>query len=174
MIIAFAPFRGEGTIPLQAEGFREMNRDAAFALAMLIFSGIAFAETFRFPEGSPFRVGPEVYPRYVLAVLGGLSALLLGRSLASGIAMRWADFDGPAFVEHYWRSAAIFAIFGIYAVFLPVAGFPVATAVFLSVLQVLLAPRLTPIRLALILALSIGATALTFFVFTEVLRVFLP
>ena len=152
-----------------------MNRDTAFALGILVFTGIAFAETFRFPEGSPLRVGPEVYPRVILAVLGGLSALLLVRSLASRSATgSFARFEPSAFLARYWRSAAIFVIFGIYAALLPIIGFPVATTIFLIVLQLLLAPRITARSLVLILAIGVGATGFVYVVFTEVLRVFLP
>lgn len=152
-----------------------MNRDTAFALGMLIFTAVAFAETFRFPEGSPFRVGPAVYPRYILAVTGGLSAILLVRSLVNGGTLGGLSrFDSKAFLAHYWRSGAIFAIFAVYAAVLPIIGFPIATAVFLIVLQLLLTPLITVGRLALIGAIGIGATGFIYVVFTEVLRIFLP
>lgn len=154
-----------------------MNRDAAFALSMLVLSGIFFAETFSFREGSRFSVGAAVYPRYVLAVLAGLSAILLVRSVAgrnrlSEISL--AGFDFPTLVSRYWRTVAIFASFALYAGFLPVIGFPAATVIFLVALQLILAGRLDPRTIALILAIAVGATGFVYVIFTEVLRVVLP
>lgn len=154
-----------------------MNRDAAFALCMLLLSGIFFAETFNFREGSRFSVGPEVYPRYVLGVLGVLSALLLVRSLVGrsrGSEFSLSGIDLPSMVSKYWRTLAIFGIFGLYAGFLRIIGFPLATVIFLIALQLILMPRLTARNLVVIFVIAVGATGFVYVIFTEVLRVFLP
>ena len=154
-----------------------MNRDAAFALGMLVLSGIFFAETFSFGEGSRFSVGAAVYPRYVLAVLAGLSAILLVRSVAGRNRLSEtgpAGFDFPTLVSRYWRTVAIFASFALYAGFLPVIGFPATTVIFLVALQLILAARLDPRTIAVILTIAVGATGFVYVIFTEVLRVFLP
>lgn len=154
-----------------------MPRDIAFALGMLVLSGIFFVETFNFREGSRFSVGPEVYSRYVLGVIIALSTILLVKSLLSrstGSGITFSGSDIPSLLSKYWRTVAIFGTFAVYAYFLPVFGFPVVTAIFLTGLQLILTPRLTARNLTVTLVIALGATGFIYIIFTEVLHVFLP
>lgn len=152
-----------------------MTRNIALSLGMLVFCALMYWETFNFPEASRFRAGPEVFPRFILLIIAGLSAILLIRSLVTERhSLKNVEFDFRVFAREYWLVIALFALFGVYVVALTVVGFVPATLVFLMAGQIMIARRTDAKTLGIAAAVTIFATLSISYIFSQVLRIWLP
>jgi hypothetical protein len=144
-------------------------------VALLAVSLGLFFEARAIPTSRFEVLGAGAFPMLVHACL---SLLLIGsivgsvRKLPAGAYARFAS-EAVAWIKARRLVFLLFACLFVYVLSMPVVGYPVATFVFLLVLQITFAPKTRmAIGIALILALifSFGLNWL----FAEVFNVFLP
>ena len=89
---------------------------------------------------------------------------------ASGTIARPAAGPQPA----YGLVAAAFAVVAAYVVLLPLLGFRIATALFVAAFQATLEPPRTLRQWAVLIAIALSTSALTYLVFEQYILVLLP
>ncbi|MDG4648440.1 tripartite tricarboxylate transporter TctB family protein [Roseibacterium sp. SDUM158017] len=158
----------------RTEGSGEIARLLSY-VALLAASAGLFLEARTIPTSRFEVLGAGAFP---MLVHGALIVLLIG-SIAGSLRKIPASAYARFAVEvAEWARAkrlvfAVFGALGLYVATMPVIGYPVATFLFLIVLQVTLAPKTRAafaIALALALIFSFGLN----WVFAEVFNVFLP
>jgi hypothetical protein len=148
-----------------------IGRDGIAALVILAASAALFALTLSLKESAFVPIGPGFYPRIVL----GVTALLAVGLLVSDLALhRRQRIEPPPAPRNYRAVALLFAVFGLYVVLLPWLGFRVATLMFVAAAQAVLDLPKGARRWIVLLAIAIGTTAVTYFVFERYLSVLLP
>lgn len=151
-----------------------LGRDGIAGLACLAVSLFGLLLTRGLPGPTMVPVGPGFYPRIVLTLMAGLSAILVVSDVLAGRGGTRVAPRKPAVPPNYRLVAATFAIFAVYVALLPPLGFPVATFLFVVVLQVLLEPPRGWRRWLLVLAVALATTLVTYLVFDRYLSVLLP
>ncbi|MDA8109656.1 MAG: tripartite tricarboxylate transporter TctB family protein [Betaproteobacteria bacterium] len=151
-----------------------LGRDGIAGLVCLALSLFGLALTRGLPAPSMLPVGPGFYPRIVLTLMAGLSAILVVSDVIAGRRGTRAVVARPAVQPNYRLVAATFAIFAAYVALLPPLGFRIATFLFVAVLQVVLEPPRGSRRWALVLAVALATTWLTYLAFERYLSVLLP
>jgi len=152
-----------------------MTRDMAFSLGMLLLAGIMYLETLSFPSGSRFRADPATFPTFLIAIIAGLSLVLLLRSIVvdgARLHFQWGKIGNT--IVNYWLVPTVFAIFALYVVALSHLGFVVSTLVFLIIGQALIARRIDIRYLLRAFGIAVGATLLIYYSFSHLLRIWLP
>jgi hypothetical protein len=143
-----------------------IGRDGMAGLVCLVGSLALLVMTRGLPQAALVPIGPAFYPRILLVVTAGLSAALVVSDL------RNRQRAGVPAMRH--RLVALtFVIFGIYVALLPPLGFRAATFLFVGVLQAVL-DRPRGRRWALVLAVALGTTVVTYYAFEVYLSVLLP
>ena len=150
-----------------------LGRDGIAGLACLAGSLWLLALTRGLPQPALVPIGPGFYPRIVLSATAILSAILVVADLVARRRAAEAGAATTATPRNVRLVATTFAIFGGYVLLLPLAGFRVATGLFVLLLQIVLdeAPRRHWLRIALV---AVGAAWATHFVFEGYLSVLLP
>jgi len=143
-----------------------LTRDGLAGLVCLAGSLLLLWLSIGLPQPALVPIGPAFYPRILFVVTAALSAALLVADLMS----RRGAPPPPA---RYRLVALAFAIFAAYVVLLPVLGYRVATFLFVGVMQVGL-DRPRGRRWALVLAVAVGTTLVTYYIFEGYLHVLLP
>jgi hypothetical protein len=151
-----------------------IGRDGWAGLIVLAACAVLYALTLELKGNPLVPIGPEFYPRIVLAVSAALAALLVVADVLAQRARRPAAraTEGPR--PNYRLVTLTFVVFGVYVMALPYLGFRVATLLFVAALAVLLEPPRSANRWAKILLLAFVATAATYMVFEHYLSVLLP
>lgn len=153
-----------------------LNKDRALALAVLLVSGIMLAETRHIrPPTSWQPYGSALFPRLLLTVIVLLALLILVRSLLQGTPTRAMPRRTlAAWLAHHRSVLSLFALFGAYALLLPILGYMIATLAFMiSALALLLGTKgWRP--WALNLGVSLTLVPLVYVIFRYGLRVWLP
>jgi putative tricarboxylic transport membrane protein len=142
-----------------------VRREAWCAVALLILAAVLYAATTRI-EGNPLvAIGPDFYPRLLVALLAVLAVCL-------PVVSPRAEPGGT--VGNQGLVIGIFLIFIAYAMALPWVGFRLATFAFLAVMRVVLGP-VSGLRgwLGVVLFAVLG-TLLAWYVFEQHLMVLLP
>jgi hypothetical protein len=116
-------------------------------------------------------VGPGFYPRIVLGVTAALAAWLV---VADLLASRTAAAVPAARRVDYGMVLAMFALFGIYAVALPLLGFRVATFAYVAAVNALLDPPRAARGWGRVALVGVLTAAATYFAFEHYLLVLLP
>jgi putative tricarboxylic transport membrane protein len=153
-----------------------MSRDGIAGLVVLVLSLALYGLTFRIQANSLVPVSPAFYPRMVLGASAVLSFVLLASDLLAQRARRSTPQPAtPATPRlRYGMVAIMFAIFALYVVALPYAGFRVATCGFLAVMQWAMdRPRTLRGWIVLVLV-AVITTAFTYLMFDTYLQVLLP
>ena len=148
-----------------------MGRDGAAALVVLALSVTLFALTLSLKDNPLVPIGPGFYPRLVLGVTAVLALALFVSDFALRRRRPVPQSSAPA---PYRRVVLLFAVFGLYVASLQPLGFRVATFLFMVAAQWVLGPPRDPKRWLVLLAVALGTTALTYFVFERYLSVLLP
>ena len=152
-----------------------LSRDGVGGLVTLAGSLVLFAMTLGLQESPLVPIGPGFYPRIVL----GISAVL-------GFALFLTDFleqrkrdphvapaaAGPRL--NYFLVAMTFAVFGLYVVALPYAGFRISTFLYVAATNALLAPPKGAKDWVRVIVLALATALLTHLLFERYLSVLLP
>ncbi|ROP90716.1 tripartite tricarboxylate transporter TctB family protein [Stella humosa] len=147
-----------------------LGRDAVAGLVGLVVSVWLFALTWGMPKSPFVPIGPDFYPRIVLAVTALLSLWLIATDLTT----RRRRPPGDVVARNYGLVALTFLAFGLYVLALPGLGFRIATLLFVAGLQVLLDPPRTWPRRLTVAAVALVVSFGVFPVFERYLSVLLP
>ncbi|UTR12107.1 tripartite tricarboxylate transporter TctB family protein [Evansella sp. LMS18] len=151
-----------------------MNRDRIFSICILLFCGLMYMETFNFARGSDLRAGPEVFPRILIGLIAALALIHLIKSFIIKEEKIRQSFNRKEFLGKYWKIIAMFMIFGLYTLFLPILSFITASLIFLFAGQALLMGLRKKKLIITNLAVTFAATFFVYFIFTETLNIWLP
>jgi putative tricarboxylic transport membrane protein len=152
-----------------------MGRDTVTGCVCLAISIVLLGATRGLPEASILvPIGPGVYPRVVLGITAMLSMIVVANGLRARKALRTNGERIDAGPRNYPLVLACFAVFGLYTLLLPLAGFRIATFLFVAGLQAMLEPPRTLRMGWTLLAVAIATTFVSHFVFESNLGVLLP
>lgn len=153
-----------------------MTRDSIAGLICLAFAIGMLLLTRGLPQSSLVPIGPDFYPRIVLIIMTVLSVMLIAadlwrqRAQAAPAAVAAAAPDK----RNYRLVAVTFAVFAGYVVLLPLAGYRVATFIFMAALQAVFETPRGARRWTVVLVSALATTVVTYFVFEHYLSVLLP
>ena len=152
-----------------------LGRDGIAGLIGLAVSLLLLPQAFGLPKLPIVPVGPGFYPAIVLIFMALTSAVLVVQDLR---AQRPAGPAGgeaaPQVPRAYGLVVAAFAVVIAYIVLLPLIGFRVATAVFIAAFQLALDRPATLRQWAVLVAIAVGTSAVTYLLFNQYLLVLLP
>lgn len=153
-----------------------LTKDRALALALLLMVAVMWMASGDIrPPTSWQPYGSALFPRILLVVIGLLSLLILVRSLWVKVPER--PGAKQLLIEWFQRRRtilALFLLFGLYAAFLPVVGYILATIGFLVASLALLMGINTRRKWIINLTLSVTLALVIFVVFRYGLNVWLP
>ena len=153
-----------------------LGRDGIAGLIGLAVSLVLLPQALNLPKLPIVPVGPGFYPTIVLVFLGLTSAVLLAQDVVAqhrGAAAVQADAP-PAPHRAYGLVAAAFALVAVYIVLMPLVGFRISTVLFVAAFQLALDRPRTARQWAVIAAIAVGTSAVTYGVFNHYLLVLLP
>jgi len=144
-------------------------------VVLLAVSATLFVEATVIPTSRFEVLGAGAFP---MLVNGVLMLMLAGAIVGSVRRIPRHAYGAFAGMVAAWVRArrlvfVVFGCLGAYLIVMPMIGYPIATFVFLTVLQLSLAPR-TPRTIALILVLAVIFSFGLNWLFAEVFNVFLP
>lgn len=154
-----------------------MGRDGIAGLICLALSTILLVLTRGLPHSSFVPVGPEFYPRIVLALMAVLSVALIVEDALSRRRSRNAAGGAAAPApeqRNYSLVTATFAVFAGYVFLLPLLGYRVATFVFVAALQAVLDPPHGWRRWLYVAVTALVTVVITYLAFETYLSVLLP
>lgn len=142
----------------------------------LAVSLVLLPQAFGLPTLPIVPIGPGFYPTLVLVFMAITSAVLLLQDI---VAQRRS---GPVAVDAgtsepkraYDLVAAAFAVAAAYVVLLPLTGFRLATVAFVAAFQLLLERPSTPRQWAVLVAIAVCTSIVTYVIFERYLLVLLP
>ena len=150
-----------------------IGRDGITGLVLLAISLFLLVKSFQLPSLPIVPVGPGFYPAIVLSFLAAASALLVLQDVMKRRPAAAADAgDSPR--RNHRLVAIAFAIVGAYVVLLPLAGFRLATFLFVGALEAALDRPRTARQWAVLSAIALGTAMASYFVFERYLMVLLP
>ena len=151
-----------------------LGRDGIAGLVYLAGSVMLLIMTGALPQPALVPIGPGFYPRIVLIFMAVTSAALIVQDLLARRAEP-ADVPAPAQPQRaYGLVALAFVIVALYLVVLPLLGYRIATVLFVAALQATLERPTTWRQWAVLAAIAIGTSAVTYLVFERYLTVLLP
>jgi hypothetical protein len=148
-----------------------IGRDGIAGLVLLAISLVLLVKSFQLPSLPIVPVGPGFYPAIVLSFMAAASALLVLQDL---LKRRAPDVAVDAPQRNYRLVVIAFAIVGAYVVLLPLAGFRLATVLFVGALQAALGRPRTTRQWGALAAIALGTAMVSYFVFERYLLVLLP
>lgn len=153
-----------------------LTKDRALALVLLLIVAVLWMESGSIaPPTSWQPYGSALFPRILLVVIGGLSLMILVRSLLVKVPER---AGAKQLLTDWFKSrrtiVALFLLFGLYAALLPLVGYIAATIGFLVASLALLMGINTRRKWTINLTLSFTLTLVIFVVFRYGLNVWLP
>ena len=150
-----------------------IGRDGIAGLVLLAISLVLLVKSFQLPSLPIVPVGPGFYPSIVLSFMAAASALLVLQDLLKRPAPAVAD-AGEAPRRNYRLVVIAFAIVAAYVVLLPLAGFRLATVLFVGALQAALGRPRTARQWIVLAAIALGTAMVSYFIFERYLLVLLP
>jgi hypothetical protein len=151
----------------------KLSRDVIAGLVCLAITLVLFADTFGLPQLPIVPVGPGFFPRIVLVLTGAACLVLVYQGLtAPAVAPAGEAERRPN--RNNGLVAASFAIIAAYIALLPYLGFRIGTALFVAGFQWALERPSTPRQWAVLAALAVLSSAITYLVFDQYLMVLLP
>ena len=147
-----------------------IGRDGVTGLVVLAASLVLFYLTLDLKGNPLVPIGPGFYPRIVLGITAGLSAILVVQDLLTRRRRRPEAAERP----NYLLVLTCFVVFGLYVGLLPWLGFRVATFGFVAALQALLEPPRGTRGWLTTLATAFVTTTVAYFLFEHYLLVLLP
>lgn len=157
-----------------------MKQDKYIGLGLVVFAVVMYHEAGKLPPGLFGGLGAGFVPKIWFILLAVCSALLSLSAMAKeakarreGAAGEVASGDRETFWVHYKFVIAGFIAFFAYIWGMSLFGYLISTLVFMPVLMWILGPK-TKRSAAISLGVSAGATLGIYFVFQQLLKVFLP
>ncbi|CAM3481611.1 hypothetical protein GCM10009865_12050 [Aeromicrobium ponti] len=154
-----------------------MTKDRSLALAVGIFIVIMYVESMQIAEKSSWQVyGSAFYPRILLAIMGALAVLLFINSFRNKKPSTSEKNikDLKSFWTEYNKIIFLFIAFFVYVFILPIAGFIIATALYLFISQAILMGVKRKKKLLLNVSVTVITTMSVFVIFNYGLNVWLP
>ena len=151
-----------------------LRADTVIGAILVAFVSILFLMSFGLPPAPYETMGPALFPRVLLIALFPLCAALFVKSLLNDLRSRPEPMR--AFTEWFYiyRNVLVsYALFFIFALTLPWAGYVVSGFVFLLLMQVALGPKGWG-KVPQFIAVTVGVLAGLYFIFRVVLLVLLP
>jgi hypothetical protein len=150
-----------------------MSRDGWIGIGIILGCAWLYGDLENVPENPFVPIGPAFYPRLLIGLLAGLSAVLVLQDLLRPRPGSEEKAVSPAEWRRYGPTLVSFAAFFLYVLLLPVLGYRTSTLLFVGGLHWLLGP-LKWRRLPASLGLGLATSLATYLVFERSLRVFLP
>ena len=154
-----------------------MTRDGIAGLICLVLAIGMLVLTRGLPQSPFVPIGPDFYPRIVLAIMAVLSVILivsdLWRKRAQSTPASAEAVAAPE-IRNYRLVGVTFAVFAGYVILLPLVGYRIATFVFMVALQAVFEPPRSARRWMMVLISAFVTAALTYMVFQHYLSVLLP
>lgn len=154
-----------------------LGRDGIAGLVGLAVSLGLMPFAYGLPKLPIVPIGPGFYPMIVLVFMAFVCALLVIQDVAVQRAAGVPVVDAGA-GQHSQRAyglvLAAFVIVGAYIVLLPQLGFRIATVLFVAVFQVAIERPATARQWAILVAIAVATSAITYLVFDQYLSVLLP
>ncbi len=148
--------------------------DTVIGAILVVLIITLFAMSFALPPAPYGTMGPALFPRVLLIALFPLCAALFVKNLLGDLKMRPEALRPFAeWFKDYRNVLASYALFFMFALALPWAGYVVSGFVFLLLMQVVLGPK-SWAKVPQYLAVTIGVLAGLYFLFRVVLLVLLP
>lgn len=151
-----------------------MSKDRVLAITLLLFVIVMFTETFNIAGKNSFQIySSAFYPRILLAVIAALTVVLLITSFLGNKkgTRKKVEFKD---LEKYAKVVLLFVFFGIYISILPYLGFILSSTIYLFISQGILMGYRKVKTLILNVAVSLIATFSIYFIFNNLLNVWLP
>ncbi|MGH7355980.1 MAG: tripartite tricarboxylate transporter TctB family protein [Candidatus Rokuibacteriota bacterium] len=144
-----------------------LSRDGVAGLIGLVGSATLYVSSLSLPQPALVPIGPGFYPRFLFAVTGVLSLLLLVTDLRHRTAP-------PRRTDTRYRLVVLsFLVFAGYVFAMPWLGYRVSTFLFVGVVSAIIEPP-RGARWWALLALALLTTVATYLVFERYLSVLLP
>ena len=150
-----------------------LSRDSIAGLVCLALSLGLLYLTAGLPHNPLVPIGPEFYPRIVLVITAVLSVALVAADALAGRRGRGEAAAAPA-KRNYGLVTVTFAVFALYVLLLPLAGFRIATFLFVAALQAVLEKPRGWRRWCIVAAAALATVAATYLAFEVYLSVLLP
>jgi len=151
-----------------------LGRDGIAGLIGLAVSLALLPFAFGLPKLPIVPIGPGFYPAIVLVFMAVVCALLVLQDVAAQRLGAPAAEAGEPPRRAYGLVLAAFLIVGAYIALLPQLGFRIATALFVAVFQFVIERPATVRQWAILMAIAVATSAVTYFVFDQYLSVLLP
>src|SRR5262245_37700789 len=153
-----------------------LGRDGIAGLIGLAVSLLLLPQAFGLPKLPIVPVGPGFYPAILLVFMALTSGILILQDvLAQRRAPEAAGVNEAGQPKRaYGLVAAAFAIVAAYIVLMPLLGFRIATVLFVIGFQLALERPATLRQWGVLVAIAVGASAVTYLVFNQYLLVLLP
>jgi hypothetical protein len=154
-----------------------MTRDGFAGLICLALSLGMLVLTRGLPQSSFVPVGPDFYPRIVLIIMAVLSAMLVAFDFwrkRPQVAAGAPAAEAAPEKRNYQLVGTTFAVFAVYVILLPLAGYRVATFLFMVALQSVIDPPRDARRWVVVMVSALASAAVTYVVFEHYLSVLLP
>jgi hypothetical protein len=148
-----------------------IGRDGWAGLVVLASCAVLYWLTLGIKGNPLVPIGPEFYPRIVIAVTAAFAALLVA---ADALARPRAAPARTATRANYALVALVFLFFGGYVAALPYLGFRVATVLYVAATAALLGRPGDAKSWTKVLVLALVTAAVTWFVFERYLSVLMP
>jgi putative tricarboxylic transport membrane protein len=150
-----------------------VTKDRVFSISMLMLCVILYLETYNFREGSTLRVAPETFPRIIIIVIFVLTLFNLIRSIITHKAEP-LSIEQVVFFKRYGKVIVLFVFFGLYVYLMSKLNFVVAALIFMFASQAVFTGvwKMKPVVTNLITTFVSVYTI--YFVFTNVLKIWLP
>jgi putative tricarboxylic transport membrane protein len=153
-----------------------MGRDSITGLTVLAVSLALLWATLGLERHPMVPVGPGFYPRIVLGITAAMGFLLVVLDVLARrkVVAKDETAGAGAARPNYGLVLIAFAVFTVYVLALPWLGFRVATFAFLIAMQAVLEPPRGVRRWVIVLAVTLVATAASYYAFERYLYVLLP
>jgi hypothetical protein len=154
-----------------------LGRDGIAGLIGLAVSLALLPYAFGLPQLPIVPIGPGFYPKLVLTFTAVTCALLVLQDLVTqrrAVPAAPQEAAEPAPQRAYGLVVAAFVLVAAYIGLLPLLGFRIATVLFVAAFQIVLERPRTLRQWALLAAIAVGTSALTYVAFDKYLSVLLP
>lgn len=158
----------------------QLSRDSVAGILCLALSLGLLYLTRALPHNALVPIGPDFYPRIVLVIMAVLSVLLIVSDVLEGRRRQREPAEAAVSAapiekrRNYRLVSATFAVFAVYVLLLPLAGFRLATFLFVVGLQVLLEMPKGWRGWMVTIAAGLATVIVTYLAFEVYLSVLLP